>query len=103
MFGQSAVDRFGPARLRGVVVGAIGIALLATLVIALVDAPHDRLTNLSAVLAIAAFAAGIMVAGTRGAPSVSASFIVCVLAAAFLGPASAAAAAILSELAAAAR
>ncbi|HEY2771815.1 MAG TPA: hypothetical protein VGI87_14665, partial [Solirubrobacteraceae bacterium] len=55
------------------------------------------------VLALSAIVAGLMVAGARDAPSVSASFIVYVLAAAFLGPASAAVVAVLSEFAASAR
>jgi len=81
----------------------VGVAFVASVVVAIADAHNDRLTSLSVVLAVAAIAAGIMVAGARDAPSVSASFIVLVLAAAFLGPASALAAAVLSELAAAAR
>jgi putative nucleotidyltransferase with HDIG domain len=77
--------------------------LLASVIFAVADAHQDRLTSLSAVLAIAAVVSGFMVAGSRGAPSVSATFIVIVLAAAFLGPASACGVAILSELASSAR
>src|SRR2546421_438970 len=103
MLGRLAVDRVEPLWLKRFVLGVIRGLLIASIVVAVLDAGADRMTRLSIVLAIAAIAAGIMVAGTRGAPSVSASFIVFVLAAAFLGPASACAAAILAELAAAAR
>jgi putative nucleotidyltransferase with HDIG domain len=71
--------------------------------IALVEGPSDRVDSLSVILGIAAVGAGVFVAGERGGVSVSAAFIVILLAAAFLGPASAAVAAIISELAAAAR
>ena len=77
--------------------------LVASVVWVALDAQSDRLNSLSVVLAVSAIVAGLMVAGTRDQPSVSASFIVMVLAAAFLGPASACAAVVLSELAAAAR
>ena len=103
MYGRSAAKLPGVARLKTVGLSLIVACLVASIVIASFEASGDRANQLSVVLAIAAVAAGIMVAGTRGAPSVSAAFIVYVLAAAFLGPASAVAAAILSELAAAAR
>jgi putative nucleotidyltransferase with HDIG domain len=103
MLGHPAGGVFAPARLKTAVLSLNAACLLASAVFVVVDAHHDRLNHLSIVLAIAAIAAGVMVAGTRGAPSVSASFIVTLLAAAFLGPASACVAAILSELAAAAR
>jgi putative nucleotidyltransferase with HDIG domain len=60
----------------------------------------DTVSSLTAILGIAAVAAGILVVGERGGLAVSASFIVTVLAAAFLGPASAAAVAVIAELAA---
>src|SRR5918911_1315475 len=63
----------------------------------------DRLNSLSAILAAAAVIAGFMAVGPRGGPTISSAFIVALLAAAFLGPLSAAVAAILSEAAAAAR
>ncbi|MBV9605804.1 MAG: hypothetical protein JO027_11875, partial [Solirubrobacterales bacterium] len=63
-------------------------------------APRDRLTGLSAVLALAAVAAGTGVARVRQRVEVSASFIVYILAGAFLGPASALVAAVVSEVAA---
>ncbi len=102
MLGRSAAIQRASRR-RLLVLCLVETCLLASIVVAIVEVPHDRLDNLSIALAVAAVVAGIMVAGTRGAPAVSAAFIVYVLAAAFLGPASACAAAILSELAAAAR
>jgi putative nucleotidyltransferase with HDIG domain len=71
-----------------VAVGAILIAL----------SPPDSVNVLSVIFGIAAVGAGLMVAGERDGISVSGSFIVGVLAAAFLGPASAAAALIIAEL-----
>jgi putative nucleotidyltransferase with HDIG domain len=103
MSGRTAAVLRALPRRDFIVLYLIEACLVASMVVAALDASHDRFTNLSAVLAIAAVAAGVMVAGTRGAPSVSAAFIVYVLAAAFLGPASACVAAILSELAAVAR
>jgi putative nucleotidyltransferase with HDIG domain len=63
-------------------------------------APEEQLTGLSAVLAIAAIGAGLGVARVRQRVEVSASFIVCILAGALLGPASAFVAAVISEVAA---
>jgi putative nucleotidyltransferase with HDIG domain len=67
---------------------------------AVLAAPHDHLTGLSIVLAVAALAAGLGVATVRQRVEVSAAFLVVMLAAAFLGPASAFVAAVLSEIAA---
>ena len=67
---------------------------------AAVVAPRESLTGLSVVLAIAAIAAGLGVASVRQRVEVSASFIVYILAGAFLGPASAFVAAVISEVAA---
>jgi putative nucleotidyltransferase with HDIG domain len=62
----------------------------------------DRLNSLSVIFGSAAVGAGILAVGERGGRlGVSASFIVIVLAAAFLGPVSAVAVAVISELAAA--
>jgi putative nucleotidyltransferase with HDIG domain len=58
----------------------------------------DQVNTLSVICGIAAVGAGLMVAGERDGNSVSGSFIVSVLVAAFLGPASAALAAIIAEL-----
>jgi putative nucleotidyltransferase with HDIG domain len=61
----------------------------------------DPVNTLSAVFGIAAIGAGLTVALDQEGNSVTGSFIVIVLAAAFLGPASAAVAAIIAELTAA--
>jgi putative nucleotidyltransferase with HDIG domain len=75
--------------------------LLASILIGVLDTGPDRLNSLSAVLAIAAVVSGLIVVGpSGGVPTVSATFMVLILAAAFLGPASAVVAAILSEAAA---
>jgi putative nucleotidyltransferase with HDIG domain len=66
-------------------------------------APGEHVGLLSAILAVAAIVAGWLVAGEPGGLSISGSFIVLVLAAAFLGWRSAIVAALLSELTAAAR
>jgi putative nucleotidyltransferase with HDIG domain len=66
-------------------------------------APKDHLTGLSIVLAVAAVAAGLGVTQVGQRLSVSASFVVLMLAAAFLGPASAFIAAAMSEVVATAR
>jgi putative nucleotidyltransferase with HDIG domain len=85
----------------GRLLGAAGV-VLAVAVVSVV-AWGDRLDSLTVILGVAAVAAGAMVAGVRDGASVSASFLVYSLAAAFLGPRSAAAAAIISELTAATR
>lgn len=69
--------------------------------VAAILGPSDRLGSLSLILGIAAAAAGLLHGGNSGAVTVSASFIVTVLAAAFLGPRSAAIVAALAELCAA--
>jgi putative nucleotidyltransferase with HDIG domain len=82
---------------------ALGVAcasLAGCVVWAVVVAPDDRLTGLSAVLAVAAVAAGLGVAQVRQTVAVSASFLVYMLAGAFLGPTSAFVAAVISEVAA---
>ena len=61
----------------------------------------DPVNTLSAIFGIAAVGAGLTVALDQEGNSVTGSFIVIVLAAAFLGPASAAVAAIIAELTAA--
>ena len=60
--------------------------------------PPDHFGTLSIVLGIGAVISGVLIGGDRGATMVSSSFIVCALAAAFLGPASGAIAAAISEL-----
>jgi putative nucleotidyltransferase with HDIG domain len=82
---------------------ALGVAcaaLAGCIVWAILVAPNDRLNGLSAVLAVAAVAAGLGVAHVRTRVEISASFIVYILAGAFLGPASAFVAAVISEVAA---
>jgi putative nucleotidyltransferase with HDIG domain len=79
-----------------------GFLLVCVAVVTIAAAP-DRLTVLSLILGAAAVVAGLMVAGNRDGLSVSASFIVYTLAAAFLGARSAVAAACISELTAAVR
>ncbi len=88
----------------GPVLGAIGGALvvIAGLILPLLSF-HSRVDTLSVILAIAAILAGFAYEGDRGGVSVSASFIVYTLAAAFLGPTSAVCAALITELCAAIR
>ena len=65
---------------------------------AVLVAPSDQLNGLSAVLAVAAVAAGVGVAHVRQRIDVSASFLVYILAGAFLGPASGFVAAVITEV-----
>ena len=81
---------------------SVTFAAFAACVVAVAVEPSDRVGALSVILGIAAVGAGVLVVGERDGLSVSAAYIVYVLAAAFLGPASAAVAAIVSELTAAA-
>jgi putative nucleotidyltransferase with HDIG domain len=74
--------------------------LVGCVVWAAAVAPHDHLNGLSIVLAVAAIVTGLGVARVRQRVQVSASFLVIMLAAAFLGPASAFVAAVVSEVAA---
>src|ERR1700743_227860 len=100
----------GPSRLRvrdriyeRAASGVCVAALLAVVVATAIAAPADQVNGLTIVLGVGAVGAGVMVAGTRDALSVCASFIVYVLAGAFLGARSAMAAAVISELTAAIR
>ena len=82
-----------------VALGVAGICLCGCVVWAAAVASHDHLTALSAVLAVAAVAAGLGVARVRSQRvDVSASFTVYILAGAFLGPTSAFVAAVISEV-----
>ncbi len=74
------------------------LASLGVCALVIVLSPPDQLDSLSVILGIAAVAAGILVVGEKGGLAMSASFIVIMLAAAFLGPASAAAVAVIAEL-----
>jgi putative nucleotidyltransferase with HDIG domain len=80
---------------------ALGIAcasLVGCTVWAAIVAPSDHLAGLSVVLAIAAVMAGLGVVEVRQGINVSGSFLVYILAGAFLGPASAFVAAVVSEV-----
>jgi putative nucleotidyltransferase with HDIG domain len=70
---------------------------------AIVVSAPDRVGGLTVILGIAALGAGVLVVGERGGLSVSAAFLVTVLAAALLGPASAVGVAIVAELSASVR
>jgi putative nucleotidyltransferase with HDIG domain len=78
-------------------------SLLVLVTVAAIFAPPDKVDGLTFILGCAAVIAGMLVSGARDEPSVSAAFIVYVLAGVFLGARSAMAAALLSELTAAAR
>jgi len=99
MAGNQAEGGLRPQAVRRVVMALVSVCLLAGCAVAAVQAQHDRLGPLSAVIAVAAVVAGIS-ASRSGSRSISASFIVVVLAAALLGPASAFLAAVLAEVAA---
>lgn len=77
--------------------------MVAVVAVTAVAEPADRTSALTVILGVAAVGAGAMVAGARDGLSVSAAFIVNVLAAAFLGARSAIATAVISELTAAIR
>src|SRR5690242_20280847 len=79
----------------------VGSGLLVCAAIAGVQAHADRFSDLSVVLLISALVAGLTVVPSLDRASVSAGFIVLLLAAALLGPATAAACAVATELAAA--
>src|SRR5436190_15988321 len=102
MVGLSRLPPHGQSRLWGAS-SLVVATTIAVVVATLVAAPADDVSALSVILGIAAVGAGIMVAGARDGLSVSAAFIVNVLAAAFLGARSAMATAVISELTAAIR
>jgi putative nucleotidyltransferase with HDIG domain len=103
MTGEAGPARMYPRLTRRAAPYVMVTVSLLIVGLALGIARLDRVTPLSLILGVAAVVAGWMTVGRRGGPTVSAAFIVCLLAAAFLGPVSAAVAAILSELAAASR
>jgi putative nucleotidyltransferase with HDIG domain len=84
-----------------VAIGAASVLLVGCVLWAALVAQRDHLSGLSIVLAIGAVAAGLGVANVREREriSVSSSFIVYLLAGAFLGPTSAFVAAVISEVA----
>ncbi|MGZ4171661.1 MAG: HD-GYP domain-containing protein [Solirubrobacteraceae bacterium] len=84
---------------RGALPAAVAIASLLVCIAVILLGRPDRVYSLSVILGVAAIGAGVLSVGERGNRlGVSASFIVAVLAAAFLGPASAAGVAVLAEL-----
>jgi putative nucleotidyltransferase with HDIG domain len=83
-----------------VALGVACISLAGCVAWATLSVQDDHLAGLSAVLAVAALGAGLGVAHVRKGVEVSASFLVYILAGAFLGPTSAFVAAVLSEIAA---
>ena len=97
MAGHEAADGQRPQAFRRVILALLSACLLTCCVTAAVEAHGDRLEALSAVLAVAAIAAGISCVHA-GSGTISASFVVVVLAAGFLGPASAFVAAALAEM-----
>ncbi len=80
---------------------SLTVVSLAVGVLVVALSRPDRVNALSIILGVAAVGAGLTVALDREGNSVTGSFIVSVLAAAFLGPASAAIAAVIAELTAA--
>ena len=81
----------------------IALAALAPALAVIIVSRPDHVSSLSLILGIAAVGAGLSAVGETEGVGVSASFLVYVLAAAFLGPASAAGAAVIAEVAAAVR
>lgn len=87
---MSARSAAGPAASALTVAACVVVAVLA---------PPDHVGSLTVILGIGAVASGLLVGNASDGPAmVSGSFIVCALAAAFLGPASAAAAAAITEI-----
>jgi putative nucleotidyltransferase with HDIG domain len=78
---------------------ALSLAITASVCAAgIAVGPADRVTSLTVILGIAAVLSGALAMGEQDGIGLSASFIVFVLAAAFLGPISAALAALIAEL-----
>jgi hypothetical protein len=102
MVGRSRLRSQGRFRVRSAPCFVV-TAMVAVVIATAIAAPGDHVSGLTIILGVAAIGAGVMVAGARDGLSVSASFIVYVLAAAFLGARSAMAAAFISELTAAIR
>src|SRR5579875_3599059 len=103
MFRPSADDGTRAAW-RDAVAPSLTLACLGASAIAIVLSPPDRVNSLSVIFGVAALGAGFLAVGEPGGRfGVSASFIVYVLAAAFLGPLSAAVSAVITELSASVR
>jgi putative nucleotidyltransferase with HDIG domain len=79
-----------------VVIAAVGLSVCVLWAVIL--APDDHLSPLTAVLAVAILWIGFSYAPTHGKATLSASFLVCLLAAAFLGPTSAFGATALADI-----
>jgi putative nucleotidyltransferase with HDIG domain len=77
----------------------VALSIVVCVVVITLSAP-DRVNTLSAILAVGAIGAGLLVAGESGRLAISAAFTVYVLAAALLGPISAITAAVIAEVAA---
>jgi putative nucleotidyltransferase with HDIG domain len=99
MFRRSADEAARPPWRDLVASGAVLLSFAACAAAIVLGNP-DRVNTLTPILGIAAVGAGFLVAGESGGLAISASFTVFVLAAAFLGPASATAVAVIAELAA---
>jgi putative nucleotidyltransferase with HDIG domain len=103
MVGHRAGDR-GLGRWSDRTASAVVAGLTALCVVAVIaTAPADHVNSLSIILGIGAVAAGLLVAGETDGLSISASFLVYVLAGAFLGVRSAALIAVITELVASLR
>jgi putative nucleotidyltransferase with HDIG domain len=102
MVGHSRLRFQSRSQLRAAPVLVVA-AMIAVVLVTAIAAPDDKISALTVILGVAAVGAGAMVAGARDGLSISASFIVNILAAAFLGARSAIATAVISELAAAVR
>src|SRR5947209_6890068 len=81
----------------------LAVGLVCLLAVAVSQAHLDHVSGRTAILGCAAVLAGITVAPASGRASVSASFLVVLLAAALLGPASACGCALVAEFIAASR
>ncbi len=86
-------ERSPRAAVLGACLGVCGCSAWAAF-----EAPRDRFGGLSLVLLVAAVAAGFGAVTIRGRTRISATFLVCMLAATFLGPASAFLTIVASEL-----
>jgi putative nucleotidyltransferase with HDIG domain len=97
---RPGADDGGRNTFREVLAPLVVLLSVAICIVAIVLSPSDKVNALSPILGVAAVGAGILVAGENGGLAISGSFITITLAAAFLGPASAVAAAVVAELAA---
>src|SRR5579875_1695496 len=101
MTGSSVVGaRLAPRKQR-LILAVVIAGLIICVGVGVGQAHLDHVGALSAVLAVAAVIAGAMVVPSLGRASISAGFVVLTLAAALLGPASAAGYALLHEAVAA--